>query len=124
MNLSVGWSLSAVNKKIFRDFMKKFCDVDFPSSVTLENKYIDEISTQSLDYVRHNFGNDQIWLGYDETQDAAGRIVAGITVGSITFPEKDVFLLDYHELSDTRAETFAAGFIKGVTDFFTNGTYI
>lgn len=117
----MAWSISAVDKPIFKNYIERFFGIKFPSSATIEKKNSKQLAIDCKDHIRREYQNDSIWIGYDETTDSAGRTVGGVVVGSMTDPTKPVMLGDYHELPGGSGQQMANAFINSVENLFSCG---
>ena len=76
--------LHKINNSDFKMFLEKYTEKKIPDESTLRKNYLQEIYVETLDKIRDNLKNSNIWVSIDETTDVEGRYIANVIVGKLS----------------------------------------
>ena len=84
--------LSKVDNSSFKSLLELIPGRNIPHSTTLRNK-MDGIYQKTIEKIRNQIGDDNIYFEIDETTDLKGRFVCNVLVGSLNGNEPKSMLL-------------------------------
>lgn len=136
--------LTKLDSEIMRNFFRKYCGRDYPSSGCLRAQRTGQVHAKcflemrekvcGLDFQINESGNtendedaesdkEQIWASIDATQDAKGRNVAAFVIGSLKHPEYGAFLTNLKNFGDesVTAEKYADFFKESLKQLYPTG---
>lgn len=67
--------LNKLNCEIFHSFLEKYTKTVVPSESTLRKNYIPSLYEATINKIRRNLENKDLWVSLDETTDVIGRYV-------------------------------------------------
>jgi hypothetical protein len=102
-----------LEKKPFKDFLKKYTKFEIPSESTLRKYYVDNVYDATLQRVKSAVADQPVWACIDETTDILGRYVANCIVG--LFDEsKSSFLVNVQFLPQVNHTTVSRFLIESL----------
>ena len=88
--------------------MESYTGKEIPMESTLRQGYVDDIYIETVDKIKLEILNKNIWVSIDETTDIEGRYIANVVVGTLELdrPGKQ-FLINCAELEKTNFSTIS-----------------
>ncbi|KAL4143890.1 hypothetical protein QTP88_006144 [Uroleucon formosanum] len=113
--VSANIPLNKLSNNVFRTFLEKYTGKSIPMEATLRKGYIDDIFNSTLDNMKMEIQQNNIWVSIDETCDVEGRFIANVIVG-ILRPDCPgrIFLLHSEQLDKANHSTICKLFDKAM----------
>ena len=94
-------SINRLENKSFRSFIEKFTKHTMPNQITIRRQ-LNDCYDETMNRIRGEIGNHNIWLTIDESLDCKGRSICNVIIGSLKSGENGKqFLLNSIELTET-----------------------
>lgn len=105
-----------------KTFLKKYCHYNIPDRTTLSKNYLPKCYKKTIEDIRHDIGNSNVWICVDETTDVAGRYIANLIVGKLSNDGPGVpHLLTCRVLEKTNNVTVARFVNESLSVLWPNG---
>lgn len=122
--VSANIPLDKLNNSRFCQFLEKHTGHVMPDESTLRKNYIDDCYVEILEKIRDCVKDKKIFVSIDETNDAEGRFVANVIIGTLEpdYPTK-IFLLNVDELDKVNHSAICQLFDKSLNLLWPNGVH-
>lgn len=107
--------LNKLSNDKFRNFLKTYTGNEIPMESTLRQGYVNDIYVETIEKIKSEILNKNIWVSIDETTDIEGRFIANVIVGTLEIdrPGK-LFLINSEELEKTNYSTISKLFDNSI----------
>lgn len=120
--VSANIPLEKLNNPRFCQFLEKYTCHVIPDESTLRKNYIDDCFRETIEKIREIVKGKKILVSIDETNDADGRHVCNVLIGTLDpdMPGK-IFLLNVDELEKVNHSSICQLFEKSLNILWPNG---
>ena len=120
--IDAGIPLTKLHNSSFNNFLHKYTGRAIPDESTLRKRYVASCYDKTIQNIRDNVGDSNIWVSVDETTDVTGRFVVNVVIGTMRSEETSkIYLLTCEEIEKTNSTTIAQTFTKALNDLWPNG---
>ena len=113
--------LHKLQHPILRETLEKYIKLPIPDESTLRKHYVPKLYSDTINRIREEIGDSNIWVTMDEATDAKGRYVANVIVGTLKGEPSQSFLLTCECLEKTNNNTIAKTFNDAMILLWPNG---
>ncbi|XP_065214416.1 uncharacterized protein LOC135842640 [Planococcus citri] len=100
-----------LNHPVLRECWEKYCGRKLPDQSTIRKNYLNETFEATMECIRQEIGDSNIWVSIDETTDSMGRYIANVIIGKLNGTESGrPLLLNVVQLQKANFQTIAALF--------------
>lgn len=119
--LGAGIPLKKINNKPLKNFLNKWTHQIIPDESTLRKNYLPIEYEKSIERIREDIGDNNIWVSVDETIDSEGRAVGNVIVGALSTVPTKPYLLNIAVLDKVNNRTISLLVNEALQILYPNG---